>query len=97
VRLDAAHVAPRRLHRHHDIAPIAHLRRASASFHPLLHARSGRHALDEVGVRAMFRTSGRRHIAGVAVKNLRITGSAVLLQTFSEVRSLHFRSTGVAV
>jgi hypothetical protein len=82
------------LRRHID--RIARESRAATASLPLLHARSGRHALDEVGGSAHHRSTSR-HVADVAVKNLRIVGSAVLLLNFSEVRALHLCSTGVTM
>jgi len=81
---------------HRSIARIARARRAATTAHPLLLARPGRHALDESGGNACHRSTSRC-AADVAVKNLRIIGSAVLLLNFREVRALHFCSTGVTM
>ena len=81
---------------HRSIARIARASRPVSAACPLLHARSGRHALDEVGGSAYHRSTSR-HIADVAVKNLRFVGWTVLLLNFSEVRALHLCSTGVTM
>ena len=65
--------------------------------YPLLHPRTGRHDLDELRGNVVLRFSASRHAGDIAVKNLRIIGSAVLLLNFREVGSLHLCITGVTV
>lgn len=79
------------------IAAFTRVKRASTSRSPLLHVLPGRHALDEAVCAhgAHFSTAWATY--DIAVKNLRIVASAVLLLNFNEVRSLHFCSTGVTV
>jgi hypothetical protein len=81
---------------HRTIVRIARTSCVAPAARPLLHARPGRHALDEVGGSAPHRSTSRC-IADVAVKNLRIVGSTVLLLNFHEVRALHLCSTGVTM
>lgn len=45
----------------------------------------------------MRHASASRHAGDIAVKNLRIIGSAVLLLNFDEVGDIHLCSTGVTV
>ena len=97
----ARHTAPRspdfgESNFHRSIARIARAPRVARALLPLLLARPGRHALDELGGTARQRSTSRR-VADFAVKNLRIVGSAVLLLNFREVRALHFCSTGVTM
>jgi len=63
----------------------------------LLRATAGRHAHAEHGDAPTLLTSIPVADTGVAVKNLRIAGSAVLLQNFREVRPFHLCSASVAV
>jgi hypothetical protein len=79
------------------IAVITRANRAVTASYPLLLVRSGRHALDEAGRARMALHSTRRYVRDIAVKNLRIVASTVLLLNFSEVRSLHLCSTGVTM
>lgn len=79
------------------ITAITRARRAAATRSPLLHARPGRHALDEAVCARGARASIVPAMSDIAVKNLRIVASAVLSLNFYEVRSLHFCSTGVTV
>ena len=81
----------------HCIAVIARVTRAAAALYPLLHMRSGRHALDPSGCARTTRVSTVRLLGDVAVKNLRIATSTVLLLNFFEVEELHLCSTGVTV
>lgn len=71
-----------------------HTRRAATA---LLRATAGRHAHDEHGDTPSMLTPTPVADADSAVKNLRIAGSAVLLQNFREVRRFHFCSASVAV
>ena len=79
------------------ITAIACVTRAAAASYPLLLVRSGRHALDESGSARATRVSTVRLVGDVAVKNLRIATSTVLLLNFSEVSALHLCSTGVTM
>ena len=79
------------------IAAIAPLARAVNASVPLLLVRSGRHAVDEPGSPRTMRISTVRLVGDVAVKNLRIATSTVLLLNFSEVSALHLCSTGVTM
>jgi hypothetical protein len=79
------------------IAVIAPARCAVAASYPLLLVRSGRHAVDETGSSCVTRTSTTRLTGAIAVKNLRISASAVLLLNFDEVRDFRLCSTGVAM
>jgi hypothetical protein len=79
------------------IAAIACVSRAAMASYPLQVVRSGRHALDESGCARTTRVSTRRLVGDVAVKNLRIATSTVLLLNFSEVSALHLSSTGVTM
>jgi len=81
----------------HCIAAIARVTRAATASYPLLVARPGRHALDESGRARATRVSTVRLVGDVAVKNLRIATSTVLLLNFSEVSALHLCSTGVTM
>ena len=63
----------------------------------LLRATAGRHAHTERGDVPSMRTPTPVADIDTAVKNLRIAGSAVLLQNFREVRGFHFCSASVAV
>jgi hypothetical protein len=81
----------------HWIATIARNARAATTRCPLLHLLPGRHALDEAVCARGTRSSTVRVGHDIAVKNLRIVASTVLLLNFNEVRSLHFCSTGVTV
>jgi hypothetical protein len=69
---------------------------ASRAANALLRATEGRHAHDEHGGKPSQLTQTPADI-GTAVKNLRIAGSAVLVQNFREVRRFHFCSMSVAV
>ena len=69
---------------------------ASRAANALLRATEGRHAHDEHGGTSSLLTQTPADI-GTAVKNLRIAGSAVLVQNFREVRRFHFCSMSVAV
>jgi len=69
---------------------------ASRAANALLRATEGRHAHDEHGGIPSLLTQTPADI-GTAVKNLRIAGSAVLVQNFREVRRFHFCSMSVAV
>ena len=69
---------------------------ASRAANALLRATEGRHAHDEHGGITSLLTQTPADI-GTAVKNLRIAGSAVLVQNFREVRRFHFCSMSVAV
>ena len=71
--------------------------RAATASYPLLVLRSGRHALDASGCARTTRVSTVRLVGDVAVKNLRIATSTVLLLNFSEVSALHLCSTGVTM
>jgi hypothetical protein len=79
------------------IAAIARPTRAATASYPLLVPRSGRHALDASGCARTTRVSIVRLVGDVAVKNLRIATSTVLLLNFSEVSALHLCSTGVTM
>ena len=79
------------------IAVIARAHRAAIASYPLLLARSGRHALDEGGCARTAPSSATRLVADIAVKNLRIVMSAVLLLNFYEVSEIHLCSTGVTM
>ena len=79
------------------IAAIARLTRAATASSPLLLVRSGRHAVDQSASARTMRVSTIRLVGDVAVKNLRIATSTVLLLNFSEVRALHLCSTGVTM
>lgn len=79
------------------IAAIARVTRAATASYPLLVVRSGRLALDESGSARTTRRSTVRLVGDVAVKNLRIATSTVLLLNFSEVSGLHLCSTGVTM
>jgi hypothetical protein len=79
------------------IAAITRVTRAAIAPYSLLVVRSGRHALDASGAVRTTRISTVRLVAGVAVKNLRIATSTVLLLNFSEVSALHLCSTGVTM
>jgi hypothetical protein len=79
------------------VAAFARMKRATTPRYPLLPALPGRHALDEAVCEHQMRSSIVRAVSDIAVKNLRIVASAVLLLNFNEVRSLHFCSTGVTV
>ena len=81
----------------HCIAAIARAQRAVTASYPLLLARSGRHAHDEVGCARVAHCSTTRRVGDVAVKNLRIAASTVLLLNFFEVRWLRLCSTGVTM
>jgi len=75
-------------HLHH--ARSARCKRVTAHDHEAsCQRRARRHAVDA-------RTDSVGNV-GIAVKNLRIVGLAVLLQNFQEVRRFHFCSTSVAV
>jgi hypothetical protein len=50
-----------------------------------------------VGRGSIRHASASRHAGDIAVKNLRITGSAVLLLNFYEVGDIHLCTTGVTV
>ena len=80
-----------------DVSPRACARRAAMRSYPLLHPRTGRHDLDEGAGSMTLRTSASRQTGDIAVKNLRIIGSAVLLLNFREVGFMHLCSTGVTV
>ena len=75
-------------------APYARARRVATCSYPLLHPRSRRHDHD-VGRATIGHASASRHAGDIAVKNLRIIGSAVLLLNFHEVGTCHLCSTGV--
>jgi hypothetical protein len=79
------------------IAVIAYARCAVTASVPLLLERSGRHAVDETGASRVRRTSTTRLAGEIAVKNLRIVASAVLLLNFDEVRHLRLCSMGVTM
>lgn len=79
------------------IAAFTRVKRAATSRYPLLHVLPGRHALDEAVCARGAHFSTAWAACDIAVKNLRIVASAVLLLNFNEVRSLHFCSTGVTV
>jgi len=79
------------------IAAITRANRAASASHPLLRLRSGRHALDEAGRSPTTRASMIRPDRGIAVKNLRFVGSAVLLLNFYEVRPLRLCTTSVSM
>ncbi|HEU4722659.1 MAG TPA: hypothetical protein VFS59_14970 [Gemmatimonadaceae bacterium] len=79
-----------------DGAPFARARRVATCPYPLLHPRSGRHDHD-VGRATIGHASASRRAGDIAVKNLRIIGSAVLLLNFDEVGDIHLCSTGVTV
>jgi hypothetical protein len=83
----------------HERARVLHIadRRAPRAADALLRATAGRHAHDEHGGAPSMITPSPVADTGAAVKNLRITGSAVLLQNFREVRRFHFCSVSVAV
>jgi len=82
---------------HRCIAVITRATRAVTASYPLLLARSGRHAHDEVGCARVAHCSTTRLVGDVAVKNLRIAASTVLLLNFFEVRWLRLCSTGVTM
>ena len=82
---------------HRCIAAIARPTRAATASYPLLVPRSRRHALDASGCARTTRVSTVRLVGDVAVKNLRIATSTVLLLNFSEVSALHLCSTGVTM
>lgn len=82
---------------HRCIAVITRATRAVTASYPLLLARSGRHAHDETGRVRTARCSATRLVGDVAVKNLRIAASTVLLLNFFEVRRLRLCSTGVTM
>jgi hypothetical protein len=71
--------------------------RATRAVRALLHAATGRHALDEAANVEPCRLTTPGALTDIAVKNLRIVGSAVLLLNFREVRRFHLCSTSVAV
>ena len=71
--------------------------RARRTADALLRATAGRHAHDEHGDTPSTLTPTPVADTDSAVKNLRIAGSAVLLQNFREVRRFHFCSASVAV
>jgi hypothetical protein len=79
------------------IPSIARAHRAATASYPLLLRRSGRHALDETGSSRTTRASTTRLAGAIAVKNLRISASAVLLLNFHEVSDLRLCSMGVAM
>ena len=79
------------------IPSIARAHRAATASYPLLLQRSGRHALDEMGSSRTTRGSTTRLAGAIAVKNLRISASTVLLLNFDEVRDLRLCSMGVAM
>ena len=79
------------------IAVIARARRAATASYPLLLVCSGRPAVDEAESPRVVRTSTTRRAGAIAVKNLRIVASAVLLLNFDEVRHLHLCSMGVTM
>jgi hypothetical protein len=79
------------------IVALARANSAATVRYPLLHALPGRHALDEAVCARGARSSTVPAVRDIAVKNLRIVASSVLLLNFNEVRSLHFCSTGVTV
>ena len=83
----------------HERARVIHTAdmRAPRAADALLRATAGRHAHDEHGDAPPMLTPNPVADTDTAVKNLRITGSAVLLQNFREVRRFHFCSTSVAV
>ena len=80
-----------------DIAALVRVGRATTARYPLLHVLPGRHALDEAVCARGAHPSIERAVYDIAVKNLRIVASAVLLLIFNEVRSFHFCSTGVTM
>jgi hypothetical protein len=96
-RFGAALHAPPQPVRSHHIALRACAHRAARRSYPLLHPRTGRHDLDEAARGTTLRLSASRHAGDIAVKNLRIIGSAVLLLNFRGVGSIHLCSTGVTV
>ena len=73
---------------------ITRARRAATA---LQRATAGRPAHDEHGGILPMRTPIPVAEVDTAVKNLRIAGSAVLVQNFREVRRFHFCSMSVAV
>ena len=79
------------------IASIVRAHRAATAPYPLLLRRPGRHALDETGSSRTTRASTTWLVGEIAVKNLRIAASAVLLLNFDEVRDCRLCSMGVAV
>ena len=94
--------APRRTLLHHPIfecclAPRTCVHCAATRSYPLLHPRSGRHDVDQVRGTTTSRTPVSRQAGDIAVKNLRIIRSAVLLLNFNEVASMHLCTTGVTV
>ncbi len=70
---------------------------ARCTANALLRATGGRPAHDEHGDVSSMLTSTPVVDTGIAVKNLRIAGSTVLVQNFREVRRFHFCSASVAV
>jgi hypothetical protein len=80
-----------------DPHPLHRVDRAATAPYPLLLLRPGRHALDETGASRTTRASTTWLVGEIAVKNLRIAASAVLLLNFDEVRDLRLCSMGVAV
>jgi len=78
-------------------ASIVRAHRAATAPYPLLLLRPGRHALDETGASRTTRASTTWLVGEIAVKNLRIAASAVLLLNFDEVRDLRLCSMGVAM
>ncbi|MFL5619793.1 MAG: hypothetical protein ACJ79A_15530 [Gemmatimonadaceae bacterium] len=79
------------------ITVIARAYRAATASYSLLLLRSGRHALDAARARMHDARLDSKVVSVVAVKNLRIVDSTVLLLNFSEVRSIHLCSTGVTM
>ena len=71
--------------------------RARRTADALLRATAGRHAHDEHGGARPMLAPTPVADTDSAVKNLRIAGSAVLLQNFREVRRFHLCSASVAV
>jgi hypothetical protein len=93
VRSPAANVSARERFTTFDTS-VARARRAATA---LLRMTTRRHAHDEHGGRRSMRAPTPWADVGIAVKNLRIMGLAVLLLNFREVRRFHFCSTSVAV
>jgi hypothetical protein len=85
-----------RAERARDASRVA-LTRSARALRSLLHARGGRHALDESARSAGMHQQGCRPITDRAVKNLRFVRSAVLLLNFREVSDFHFCSISVAM
>ena len=82
---------------HRSIAVITRATHAVVASFPLLLGRAGRHAHDETGCARATHRSTTRLVGDVAVKNLRIAASTVLLLNFFEVRWLRLCSTGVTM